>query len=183
MLQPEQAKEIDAHLVEYKALRDEINLYAQRGDRVVSLYLTAVLAILGFFLQPGRGTDWAAYAAQVRSSHVLTGLLLLVALVNSALLTRVAAFNLAILSMAQYTDSVVGKRLSLLVRSSVMRWDRDEGLVTKRLWLPVRASAQLMFGVLSLGLSIGILVYARYSLWAGRELAALYLLRTRAQIT
>jgi hypothetical protein len=157
MLSQEQTKEIDVHLAEYQTLRSEVNLSNQRIDRIVGFYLTALFAIFAYFLRPESTFDIGKYLTALQANYTLTGFLLILPILNSILLMRLATFFLSILAMAKYLLYVVAPRLDVLLESNVLGWDRLHAIDAKGPWLTIRSIAQLFFFLLSEGVSFGIL--------------------------
>ena len=73
-------KEVDIHLAEYKALRDEINHYSQRIDKMSGIYFTALLAIVGYFIRPGSTLDLQKYLEHIESTTILTVLAIFISI-------------------------------------------------------------------------------------------------------
>lgn len=146
-------QQYESLMVEYKELRGEVTAYSHRIDRTIGIYLSALFALLGFLLTPQGNFSLPTYIQAVQASATLTGVFLLIGLLNCLLLTRIQSFYLAVLALSQYTATVTAPRVSAIVRTPVLTWDDPEATEAKRYWLPVRTVAQSGFAVLAIALS------------------------------
>lgn len=155
---------LDIHLAEFSALRSEANYYSQRIDRITGLYLTALFAVSGFLLRPDSDFDIEEYIANIRSSDSLMVIVLLFVVLNSALLGRLVSFYCALLSIAQYTEYFIGRKIRDQYDSEALLWDNKEAAYSsKKVWVTVRSVTQMLFLAIALSVSVSILILAQPS--------------------
>ena len=138
-------REVQIHLAEFQALRDEVDHYSQRIDRMSGIYLTALFGIAGYLLRPESQFDIDAYIQTVQDSPSLTILFIFLAVLNSVLLIRIGSFFSGLLAIAQYVHYVIRPRLTALVGQEVIRWDEAPRLSAKKIWIPLRSLGQGLF--------------------------------------
>jgi hypothetical protein len=174
-LETEQLREIDIHLAEYQALRSEMVYYIQRIDQTATFYITALFGILAFCLRPGSQFD-SSYLARIVANPPLTALALLVPILNSLLLVRIGFLFLTMLTIAKYLNAVVTPRLSALIRSPVLCWDRADVTNGKKPMLLLRSISQYQSAALAEGISLYVLLVFRHGVNGRASLVVLYLL-------
>ena len=172
--------EIQIHLAEYKILRDEVDQYSQRIDKMSGIYLTALFGLVGYLLQPASILQVASqnpigdYLKKIESSDILTSLLIFLPILNSVLLIRIMSFYTGLLAIAQYVHYVIRPRLAVLVGHDVIRWDETSRLTAKKIWIPLRSLGQGLFIVISEAISIAVLVHTIYVFKMSWPVIALY---------
>jgi len=186
-------QELEVHLAEYGRLADELGRDTQSIDRYLGLYLTAFFAVLALMLQSGTGSGAVNYIEEVKASPDLMFLALLVPIVNSVLVVRIAHLTSQIFARAQHIGLRIRPRLAeLTATGSVLRWDELPTEPSQARWwflgfeasqqdLPAKRASQwlrifpaLGFFVLAIGLSTTILVLLRSALQAPAGLGTLY---------
>ncbi|MEQ8354650.1 MAG: hypothetical protein RH942_03865 [Kiloniellaceae bacterium] len=166
--------EVQVHLAEYRALREEAGHYSQRIDRMSGVYLTALFGIAGYLLRPDSGFDLDSYMASVQESKSLTLLFLFLTILNSVLLLRIGSFFSGLLAITQYVHYVVRPRLSSILNQEVLKWDDAPRLSAKRIWIPLRSVGQGLFIVIAEALSFVILLNSVYVVDLGWRYLGLY---------
>jgi hypothetical protein len=174
-METEQNREIDVQLAEYKVLRSEIVYYIQRMDQTVTLYITAVFGLLAFCLRPGSHFD-AEYMEYIKANPPLIALVLLIPILNSILLTRIAFLFVTMLTLARYVNAVITPRLSALIRYPVLCWDRADLGDGKGRMTFLRSLAQWQSAALAEGISMSILLTIRSSVGCNVVLILLYII-------
>jgi hypothetical protein len=192
MEQPQQ-RELEIHLVEYKRLSDELTRDTQSIDRYLALYLTAFFAVLAFMIQSGTGTDGVNYIEAVKQSPDLIFLALLVPIVNSVLVVRIAHLTSQMFARAQHIGVRIRPRVVDLVGThDILRWDEVPSVQNRTRWwirgfdssnddLPAKRASQWLrifpaagFFLLAIGISVTILVLLRTAWSMSLGLAVLY---------
>jgi hypothetical protein len=151
-------KEVQIHIAEYQALRQEADHYSQRIDRMAGVYLTALFGIAGYLLRPDSQFDIDAYMASVQNSKSLTTLFIFLAMLNSVLLVRIGSFFSGLLAITQYVHYVIRPRLTAIAGHEVLRWDEAPRLSAKKTWIPLRSIGQGLFVVIAQAISLVILI-------------------------
>lgn len=169
-------KEVQIHLAEYQALRGEADHYSQRIDRMSAVYLTALFGIAGYLLRPDSQFDIDAYLQTVRASQSLTTFYIVLAVLNSVLLIRIASFFSGLLAITQYVHYVIRPRLTDLAGQEVLRWDETPKLSAKKIWIPLRSLGQGLFIIIAQGVSVVILLSASHVFAMAWPLVGLYAL-------
>ena len=145
----------ETHMAEYKVLRSEVTLYSQRIDRTVGIYLSALFGLSGYLLRPESQFSVGEYLRDIQTSPTLSGVFLVIGILNCLLIIRIQSFYLAVLAMSQYTATVIKPRISALLQNEdLMNWDDPEIVRGKRYWLPARSAAQAGFGVIAISISV-----------------------------
>lgn len=152
------SEEIKIHLTEYTSLRSEIELYANRVDRTITLYCGAALALLAFCLRPGSGVN-KAYLTTLFDQWGGSAIVLLMSWLNSVLLMRLSFLVLTIITMAKHIDTVLAPRLSTLVNSAVLNWDTEGNLFDQGNLKFLRFAAQVPGLFLAESVSVFILFH------------------------
>jgi hypothetical protein len=130
--------------------------------------------IFGFLLRPDSEFSFAEYLSNIQTSSTLLAILLILAILNCLLLVRIQSFYLAVLAMAQYTTNVLRPRVTKLAGAHVLDWDEPGISIAKDYWLPVRAAAQIGFGIVAIALSLLIAITTHSSATTDVALASLY---------
>lgn len=167
-------REVQIHLAEFQALRDEVDHYSQRIDRMSGIYLTALFGIAGYLLRPESQFDIDAYIQTVQDSPSLTILFIFLAVLNSVLLIRIGSFFSGLLAIAQYVHYVIRPRLTALVGQEVIRWDEAPRLSAKKIWIPLRSLGQGLFIIIAEAISVVILVSSSHVLDMAWPFVGLY---------
>ncbi|MDP2753684.1 MAG: hypothetical protein Q8P40_04755 [Nitrospirota bacterium] len=158
------AKEIEIHLKEYEALHSEIELYTQRIDRYIGIYQVGLFAIIAVFLRPGADICLRKWLDGIHKDPYLTGLALLVPILNSLLQMYLLKCMLIILALARYTTYIIGGKLSSLVGADVLLWgkrlwDGKKEDIIKQTWLTTRRWVHRVYYVITSLLSFCILYW------------------------
>lgn len=165
---------LNAALAEYESLRTEMNHYSERIDKVASIYITALFAVVGYMLRPDGGFSPRAYLDRIHQSMGLSLLFLAIPILNSILLTRVGSFYLGVLAISQYTHYETAQFVKQITGVNCMTWDENPDLYVKKKWIKSRSIGQGLFVLTAQGILIGVLVEMRTAAFRGIVPLALF---------
>lgn len=169
-------QEVEIHLAEYNTLRAELDHYTQRIDRMAGVYLTVLFGIVGYLLRPEGSFDINSYVELIEESATLTALYLLLVILNSILLIIIWGYFLGVLSMAQYLTYCVSPRISEIVGSPVIQWDKSPQLSVKVIWIPIRSLGHALFSMMAMSASLIVLLFCFHALSKNWLLITVYIM-------
>ncbi len=116
---------LEVHLREYDRLTSEMRGDQEMIDRYVTLYLTAFFALIAFLLRPGGVASTQTYLDSIRKSPDLVFLALVIPIINSVLMIRIAHLTTLVFARAQYLAFTLRPAISEISEAPrVMRWDQ-----------------------------------------------------------
>ncbi len=137
--------EIDLCISEYKVLRSEIIHYDQRIDRISGIYISGTFFVVGYLIKSNKNFDIHHVLSQLTTSEEFVILLLIIPILNSILLLRMANFFAAILAISHYIFYEIRPALSRHLNSEVFNWDNEPQTSIKETWLFLRGASQVSF--------------------------------------
>ena len=163
-------KKLEIHLSEYNFIRSEVSNQESAYYRSSSIYVTAILIIIGWFLKPdskGNLLSLKQIIEKIEVSNFYLSLILVITTINILIVFRGIGHLKTIFIMSKYSTYYLAEKINDIlgdINKEVIYFDKWDTIVgDKKSWLFTRTIAASVWFTFAISINLFLLIYfSRY---------------------